>query len=244
MAAKIKRLLTLILIFLGPGAIIYWLATTLDNHFIELPYLGYTYTYGEDGDVIDSTAYCIPNFDLKTFDGEVINRDSIRGKFIVLTTLQNECPEFDSCALGVYHFNILFFKKLVKNQRSYGNVKVLSILTDHDGKEVSEGPCEKLLEEMEEYNSDIWWMCRGDPKPFYDFQYYGDNFMNHKSSPTNGEIGPYAFINSLVLIDDKGYIRGVTGAKKDSDIRNFFDMLKLLKKEEFDRNRKKNARKK
>jgi hypothetical protein len=40
-----------------------------------------------------------------------------------------------------------------------------------------------------------------------------------------------------VLIDDKGFIRGVTGAKTDTHIRNFFDMLKLLKKEEFDAKR-------
>lgn len=37
-----------------------------------------------------------------------------------------------------------------------------------------------------------------------------------------------------MLIDQDGHIRGVTGAKKDSDIRNFFDLLKLLKKEDFD----------
>jgi hypothetical protein len=243
MAAKIKRLVLILIVFLGPGFIIWWMAKTIDNHFVELPYIGYTYTYHEDGSRKDSTAYNIPSFQLKTFDGKIINRDSIRDKFIVLTTIQNPCPKLDSCALGVYHFNLLFFEKIIENS-SYDNVKVLSILTDQNGKTDTLGPTDLLIEEMEPYEKDHWWFCSGDATPFYDFPYYGDNFMNYEASPVDGEIGANAFTNSLVLIDHQGYIRGISGAKKDSDIRNFFDMLKLLKKEEFDRKREKNKRKK
>ena len=243
MGARIRRLLTILVIFLGPGFVIWYIAKTFDNHFIELPYLGYTYTYDEDGNAVDSVAYNIPNFELTTFDGEVINRDSIRDRFIVLTTIQNNCPDLDDCALGMYHFDMLFYAKMLKND-SYDNVQVLSILTDQDGKIDTNGISFKLREEMAEYDLRKWWLCTGDATPFYNFPYYGDIFLNHKSTPDNGEIGEYAFTNSLVLIDHEGYIRAVTGSKRDSDIRNFFDMLKLLKKEEFDRNRAANSRKK
>lgn len=221
---------------MGPGSIIYFLAKNLKNKFVELPYLGqYDYTYDSDSVAIDSTAFIIPDFNLTNFDGVPITRDSIEDKFIVLSTIQNTCPLMEDCAMSMYHFNELFFSKMVNNQGNYGNVKVLSILTDDDGNPVPEGPSEYLREEMEEYDQSIWWMCYGDPTPLFSWEYYGMNFMEHESTAKDGEIGKYAFVNSLVLIDQKGCVRAVSGAKKDSDIRNFFDMLKLLKKEDFDK---------
>lgn len=237
--AKAKRLILVLIIFLGPGAIIYFISKTVSNHFIELPYLGYEYKLDSSGNKVDSVAYQIPNFNLTKFDGTPITRDSIRGKFIVLSTIQNGCPDPSECGFGLFHFNEIFFHKLVKNQKNYGNVRVISILTDIDGNPVSEiSP--KLRDEMYEYDTTgIWWMTTGDVLPFYNFNYYGDKFINYPASKKDSEIGAKAFTNSLVLIDDEGYIRGVTGAKTDTHIRNFFDMLKLLKKQEFDRNREK-----
>lgn len=233
---KVKRLLLILLVVLGPGLIIYFISKTVSNHFVKLPYLGYEYTVDDLGNKIDSTAYQIPNFNLTTFDGAPITKDSIQDKFIVLTTLQNNCPNPAECGLGIFLFNELFFDKLVNNQKNYGNVKVLSILTDVNGNPV-DSVSEKLREEMKPYDKSIWWMTTGQITPFYNFNYYGKKFLDQPSSPTDGEIGTQAFTNSLVLIDDKGFIRGVSGAKSDSDIRNFFDMLKLLKKEDFDRKR-------
>lgn len=220
-------------------SIIYFISKTVSNHFIELPYLGYEYKLDAAGNKIDSTIYQVPDFTLTRFDGTPITRDSIRGKFIVLSTLQNTCPDLNECGMSIFHFNEIFFHKLVKNQKNYGNVKVISILTDIDGNPV-DLPSEKLKEEMNEYDKDIWWMTTGDVTPFYNFNYYGKRFMEHPAANDAGEIGANAFTSSLVLIDDKGHIRGVSGAKTDSDIRNFFDMLKLLKKEEFDRNHENN----
>ena len=235
--AKAKRIFLILLVLLGPGSIIYFIAKTVDNRFIKLPYLGYEYELDENGKKIDSTAYQVPNFNLTHFDGTPITRDSIDGKFIVLSTLQNACPSQTECGMSLFLFNEIFFHKLVKNQKNYGNVRVISILTDANGVPVTT-VSDKLKEEMSEYDSSIWWMTTGDVNPFYNFEYYGKKFIDQPAAPDAGEIGTKAFTNSLVLIDDKGYIRGVSGAKSDSDIRNFFDMLKLLKKEEFDRNRK------
>lgn len=234
-----KRVATVLLIFFGPGVAILFIAKTCENHFIKIPYLGWEFTYDEQGNKIDSSAYNIPNFNLTRFDGSVINRDSIRGKFIILSTLQNECPNMAECGMGIYLFNELLFSQLVNNQKSYGNVKVLSILTDPDGRPDSL-VSDVLQEEMAAYDKNVWWQTVGDPTPLFSFDYYGTNFMEHQSSKKDGEVGTKAFINSLVLIDDKGFIRCVSGAKRDTDIRNFFDILKILKKEEFKANRKKN----
>jgi hypothetical protein len=94
-----------------------------------------------------------------------------------------------------------------------------------------------LKDEVAAYDPSIWWMTYGDPTPLFSFDYYGKNFMQHKAEIQAGEIGDYAFTNSLVILDQEGHVRGVSGAKRDSDIRNFFDMLKLLKKEDFDKQR-------
>lgn len=230
-----KRVLTVLLIVFGPGAIIYYLAKNLTNKFITLPYIGTTYQYDADSSVVDSTIHVVPDFELTKFDGSKITRDSIKGKFIVLTGIQQTCPELDSCGMAMYLFDEIFYSKMAKNQGNYGNVKIISVLTDFEGNPISEGPCQKLVEEVQEYDDNIWWMTYGDPTPLFSFEYYGKNFMDHASDKATGEIGPNAFINSLVLIDQEGHVRGVSGAKRDTDIRNFFDMLKLLKKEDFDK---------
>ncbi|MCB9224417.1 MAG: hypothetical protein H6582_09595 [Crocinitomicaceae bacterium] len=233
-----KRVLTILLIVLGPGIVIYILATNLRNKFVDLPYLGeWTYTYDENGKATDSSAFIVPEFELTKFDGTVINRDSIRDKFIVLTTMQPMCPEMDSCGMSMYLFNEIFFAKLVKNQSNYSDVKVLSILTTVDGDSISTGPTEKLKEEVAGYDPGIWWMTYGDPTPLFSWDYYGKNFMDQPASAESGEIGKKAFVSSLVLIDKVGHIRGVSGAKRDSDIRNFFDLIKILKKVDFDAKR-------
>ena len=61
--------------------------------------------------------------------------------------------------------------------------------------------------------------------------------MKQPATKDEGEIGDYAFPNSLVLIDKEGHIRGVTGAKRDSDLRNFLDLIRLLKREESEHKR-------
>lgn len=208
------------------------MAHTFENKFIDLPYLGWQYTYDAAGNKTDSTVYSIPDFELTSFDGAVINRDSIRDKFIILTTLQNTCPGIADCGFGAEIFNEILYSKMVGHPDSYSNVRVLSILTDENGRPDSI-PSQLLREEMAVYDSRFWWYAVGDPSPFYSFPYYGDLFINYPASPEAGEIGSKAFVNSLVLIDKRGCIRGVSGAKSDTDIRNFFDLLKLLKKEEF-----------
>lgn len=236
--AKAKRIILVLIIILGPGLIIYFISKTVSNHFIKLPYI-YNFTYDDQGNKIDSTAYQIPDFELTKFDGTPITRDSIDEKFIVLTTIQNGCPNLNECGFSLFHFDEIFFHKLVKNQKNYGNVKVISILTDIDGNPV-DAPSQKLVQEIRPYDTTgCWWFTTGDVTPFYNFDYYGDKFMNQPASDSiaDAEIGEKAFTNSMILIDEKGFVRGVSGAKTDSHIRNLFDMLKLLKKEEFDRKR-------
>lgn len=222
----------ILVIFLGPGSVIYWMAHTFENHFIDLPYLGWEYKYDEQGNKIDSSAYNIPSFKLTSFDGTPINRDSIKDKFIIVTTIQNDCEELENCGLGLYHFNEIIYSKFIAHPDNYSNVRVLSILTDKDGNPDSI-PSPLLREMMSVYDQRFWWQATGDPSPFVSFPYYGDLFKNHPATPEEGEIGSKAFVSAMILIDKKGFIRGVSGAKRDADMRNFFDLLKLLKKEEF-----------
>lgn len=236
MARGLKRVLLILLIFLGPGFVMWYIAHTVENHFIELPYLGYTYTYDENGKVIDSTAYQVGDFHLTTFDGKPITSDSIENKIIIFTTIQNGCNNMHDCGLGLYHFNEIMYDKIINHPDGYSNVKVLSVLTDLNGNPDSI-PSDLLKETMSQYNMNNWWLTTGDPSAFISFPFYGDIFRNHPASNKDGEIGTKAFINALVLIDHEGYIRGVSGARKDADIRNFFDLLKVLKKEEFNRER-------
>ncbi|MGV6862493.1 MAG: hypothetical protein ACWA41_12030 [Putridiphycobacter sp.] len=243
----LKRLGLMILVLFGPGFIIWFIAKTVRNEFKELPYLGeVTYTKNDNGEIVDSTYYTVPKFELERLDGKKITNNTIKNKFIVLSTLQNSCP--DTCGIYMYHFVELFYKILIKNHDNYSNVKIISILTDLDGNPVY-NPSPQLLGELanikaeneneEGYSDDIWWVATGDPKPLYDFEFNGSSFYDNPATPDNFEVGSKAFINSLVLIDKEGHIRGFTGARRDSDIRNFLDLIKILKKIEFDAAHKK-----
>ena len=231
----IKRLGLMILVLFGPGFIIYYLASTVNNKFIDLPYVGnHEYTYDSDGKVIDSVMYTLPDFELTTINGKKITKNSIKGKFVVITTLQNSCP--DDCGVFLLHFDEIFYSKLVKNDENYDDVIILSILTDHDGNPVNEAT-DKFVEEMNQindYNEDLWWITTGDPEPIFSFMYQGKNFYDLPSTPEHHEVGTKTFINSLLLIDNEFHIRGFTGARSFSDISNFFDLLKILKKVKFD----------
>ena len=234
----LKRLGLMILVLFGPGSLIYFLAKTVNNKFVQLPYIGqHEYVYDDNGKKIDSTLYTLPKFEFTTLEGRKITNNSIRNKFVVITTLQNSCP--DDCGVFLFHFQELFYKKLEDNQDSYDDVVILSILTDHDGNPVAE-PTEKFIDEIhaiENYDKDLWWVTTGDPKPIFSFEYLGKNFYDLPSTPDNDEVGSKAFINSLLLIDKESHIRGFTGARSFSDISNFFDLLKVLKKVEFDEER-------
>jgi len=211
---------------------IWFMAKTLNNKFIDLPYLGWQYQYDSLGKKVDSTVYSIPDFELTSFDGTPITRDSIRDKFIILTTIQNDCPDLNNCGMGMVLFNEIIYGNMLDHPKNYHNVRVLSILTDKNGKPDSI-PSPLLKEEMAAYDLKYWWLATGDVSAFYSFPYYGDLFINYPATPAANEIGTTAFVNSMVLIDKRGCIRGVTGAKSDTALRNFFDLLKLLKKEEF-----------
>jgi cytochrome oxidase Cu insertion factor (SCO1/SenC/PrrC family) len=233
-----KRLGLMILVLFGPGSLIYFLAKNVDNKFIELPYLGeHHYEYDVDGKVSDSTLYTIPNFNLTTIKGEKITRNTLKDKFLVVTTVQNSCP--DDCGMYFLHYDEIFYSKLSKNTDSYDDVIVLTVLTDHDGNPVSK-VSDKLIEEVKQikgYDPNLWIIATGDPKPLFDFKVADQHFYDLPSTPENDEVGTKAFINSMVLIDKKGHVRGFTGARSYSDVSNYFDILKVLKKVDFDEKR-------
>jgi cytochrome oxidase Cu insertion factor (SCO1/SenC/PrrC family) len=234
----LKRLGLMILVLFGPGSLIYFLAKNVDNKFVDLPYLGtHQYEYDSNGKVQDSTLYTIPNFNLTTVEGKQISRNSFKDKFIVVTTIQNTCP--DDCGMYFLHFDEIFYSKLSKNTDSYDDVIILTILTDHDGNPV-DSISDKLMDEVKQikgYNPDLWIISKGDPKPLFDFKYANKHFYELPSTPDNNEVGTKAFINSMVLIDKKGHVRGFTGARSYSDVSNYFDILKVLKKVDFDEKR-------
>ena len=234
----LKRLGLLILVLFGPGLLIYLFAKTLSNKFIDLPYLGKHTVIDNGSDSKDTVYYQIPDFEFKTSAGEIVSTESTGDQFLIFTTIQNTCP--DTCGLYLFHINELFYKKLKKNKDSYSNVRLYSILTDENGNSI-DSPSEKLIEELEAINVDtsIWKIVIGDPNQVFSFDYNGVDFFNLPATASNYEIGTKAFVNSMLLIDRERHIRGFTGAKRDSDIRNFFDLLKILKKIEFDENRKK-----
>ena len=234
---KLKRLGLMILVLFGPGLLIYFFAKTLNNKFIDLPYLGqFTVEENSKGE-FDTIQYQVPDFEFTSLTGNKITSKSTDKQFLIFTTIQNSCP--DTCGVYLYHFTELFYDKVKKNKDNYNNVKFYSILTDKNGNAI-EQPSSKLLEALAVLKQDtsVWEIVTGDPSQVFSFDYNGNNFYELPATESNYEIVTKAFVNSLLLVDRDKHIRGFTGAKRDSDIRNFFDLLKILKKVEFDENRR------
>ena len=126
----LKRLGLMILILFGPGSLIYFLAKTVKNKFVELPYVGkHEYITNDQGEVIDTIHYTTPDFKLTTVDGKTITKNSIKDKFVVVTTLQNSCP--DSCGVYLLHFDEIFYSSLPQNRIVMFNVIFSTTLNDY-----------------------------------------------------------------------------------------------------------------
>lgn len=226
-----KRILLLLLISVLPFSILFMLSRA-DHDFGEAPYIGSTeYTYDSDSNIVDTLHYKIPEYSFQAIGGKNLNKKILSDHYVIFTTIQNSCiiakERPKACAVFPYHIKELLYDEFFGNGPSYGDVKIVSIVTDPEGNSIQ--PSAELIKYFKKFDSEIWTLAVGDPLQVYSFP-EGDSIYSEKRNKKY--LGNRPYLRTMLLIDKNNHIRGYFGGKKQAEVREFIDRLRVLKRED------------
>ncbi|MGM0477921.1 MAG: SCO family protein [Bacteroidota bacterium] len=210
-AGRTKPLLLLVLVF-GPALFLIFIGVNKCEHkFEELP------VYGELGD-----------YEFVDANGELVNRETQRGKVTLFTTLQTSCPE--NCAIDLAKLNLMVYQDYRKNQKNLGHVKFVSIVTDENGKPVEDlESIEYTMNDIiEGYDPEIWKLVTGDPKQIYDIE---NNDVNLYTLESDTAFAGRPFLETMMIVDKKNQLRLIRRGNAEGQIRDFKQHVALLQKQ-------------
>lgn len=173
----------------------------------------------------------VGNFEFTDSKGNKLTNKDFEGKIVIYTTIQNECPNLDSCGINIWQIDQQIYQTIYENhQRSLGHVYIVSVVTDTKGNPTKITPelMFKLKDKVHNYDPKIWKIVEGSPQPIYDVE---RNNLNIYKKVDSSFLGHRMFLESLVLVDWNGKRRLVRYGKTESMIRDFHDGFTLLEKE-------------
>lgn len=228
-AGRGRSILMLLLVFGPASLLIFFALNKCENKFKMLDDFGSIGTYS-----------------FETSAGQTITEKDMKDKVVIFTTIQASCPQ--ECAIAINHFNLLIYQKYRKTQRKNSHIKFVSILTDTEGKAVSDlSEVEFYLkDEIQGYDPKIWALVSGDPKQVYNIENNGINLYEQRNEQAFGGL---PFLQAMLLIDKENHLRWVgKGAterstttdmviREESMIRDFEQQIALLEKQ-YDKKRR------
>ncbi len=199
------------LLLFGPALLLIFISTRGCNHSFKV-----LDDYGK-----------VPDFQITLKNGEQLTNNSFKNQVVLFTAIQPSCP--DTCGLSVWHMGQLIYKTLRENQKKFGHVKMVSIVTDNFG-----NPSDKieqveayLKDAIEGYDPKIWMIAKGDAKAFFDIKNNGYSLLQKDKQYFAGQ----SFTELMILSDKVGHVRMVLPGKTESTIRTMKDHMALLDKE-------------
>lgn len=209
-AGRMKVIFAFLLLF-GPAFILVFFSTRGCEHkFKEL----------EDyGAAID--------YSFTNSKGEQFSSKDFEDQVVLVSTIQPTCP--DSCAVSVWHLDQLIYQKIRKNKNEVGSVKLISYVTDGNGKpsDEIEDVEEMLYDRIEGYDPEVWMIVSGDPKSLYNFENNDQSLLQQGDEYYGGE----AFQELMLLLDRKNHLRMVLSGKTEGMIRRMYQHVALLLKQ-------------
>lgn len=212
-AGSLKSVFALLLLF-GPALILIFISTRGCEHkFKELD------DYG-----------VIPAYSFTDSKGKVYTNQTFKDKIVIYTTVQASCP--DSCGVSIWHLDQLIYQRLRENQKRLGHVKLVSVLTDQNGKpDLDPKHLEDiqfmLQDRVNGYDPTIWIIVSGDAKSIYDIKHNGQSLLQKDKKYFGGN----SFQELMLLADKSNHLRMVLPGKTESTIRTMRDHMALLEKE-------------
>ncbi|MFN5844512.1 MAG: SCO family protein [Flavobacteriia bacterium] len=210
-AGRMKVLFAFLLLF-GPALLLVFFATRGCEHkFKNLDDYGAAANYS----FIDARGKA---FTSKDFEGDIV----------VVTTLQETCP--DSCAISLWHIDQSIYQHIRKNKRKkMKQVKLISFATDGKGQPVKDLTIFKqaLEDQVEGYDPDLWLIATGDVREIYDFKHNGASLLQQGNQYYGGQ----GFQELLLLLDKKNHLRMVLSGKTEGMVRRMKEHIALLQKQ-------------
>ena len=219
-AGRTKRFLAFLILF-GPAFVLVFIATRGCNHkFKELD------DYGKAVDYVFTDA-----------DGLKHTYKEFEDKVVLVTILQPECP--DSCSISFWHLDQLIYQHVRKNKKKLGSVRIISFVTDGEGKPMEDlSTVKDMLEDrVEEYEPEIWYLAAGDPESLYNFENNDETLLQKGEEYHGGE----AYQELMLLLDRRNHLRMVLSGKSEGMIRRMKEHVALLQKQ-YDKEESKNEK--
>lgn len=207
---KAGPLLALLLLF-GPAFLLILISTRGCEHkFKELD------DYGP-----------IPSYSFTDMNGKKYTDDSFKGKIVIYTTLQPNCPQ--DCAISTWQLDQQLFRLIRTNKKKLGNVKIVSFVTDGKGNPSDQlgQLAATLKDQVEGYDPEIWILANGNARELYNITSNGKSLLQKGKQFYGGE----AYQELLLLSDKKGHLRMVLNGKTESMVRTMKQHLLLLLKQ-------------
>ncbi len=210
-AGRTKRALAFLILF-GPAFILVFIATRGCNHkFKEL---------GDYGKAI--------NYTFTDAEGVKHTYDEFEDKVVLVTTLQPECP--DNCSISFWHLDQLIYQHVRKNKKKLGSVRIISFVTDGEGKPLEDISTvrDMITDRVEAYDPEIWYLASSDDvRSLYDFENNNESLLQQGEEYHGGE----AYQELMLLLDRRNHLRMVLSGTSEGMIRRMKEHIALLQKQ-------------
>lgn len=209
-AGRTKWIFAFLLLF-SPAFILVFIGTRGCSHkFTELD---------DYGQAID--------YQFRDADGKLHTSHDFKDKVVLVSVLQNTCPE--DCSISFFHLSQMIYQHVRKNKKKLGSVRIISFVTDGEGNPVNDlSTVKEMMEDnVEAYDPEIWYLAEGDAKQLYDFENNDQKLLEQGEEYYGGE----AFQELLLLLDRENHLRMVLSGKTEGMIRRMKEHIALLQKQ-------------
>ncbi len=220
-AGRTRRVLLFLILF-GPALILIFISSRGCTHKFKV-----LEDYGE-----------VASYTFVDGEGKNHSTSDLKGNIVLINTLQPSCP--DSCAISFWHLDQLIYQHVRKNKKKLGSVRIISFVTDGEGKPLDDltGVRDMIMDNVEGYDPEVWMLASGDPKEIYDMTNNGQNLLEEGEEYFGGN----AYQELQLLVDTKNHLRMVLPGDSEGMVRRMKEHVALLIKQ-YDKE-KANAKKK
>lgn len=210
-AGRLKVLYTFLLLF-GPALLLLLISTRGCEHKFK--------TLEDFGEAVD--------YKFTDARGKKYTSKDFKGSIVLITTIQEKCP--DSCAISFWHLDQSIYQHIRKNKKKkMKQVKIISFATDGKGNPIADLSTiqESMMDNVEEYDPDIWILAKGNVKEIYNFERNNETLLQEGDEFYGGQ----AFQELLLLLDKKNHLRMVLSGNSEGMIRRMKEHMALLQKQ-------------
>ena len=164
----------------------------------------------------------IESFTFTDVEGNQRNSSEFDGDIVLITTIQESCP--DDCSISLWHINQMIYQHIWKNRtKKRKRIRILSFVTDHNGepKKQLKTISETLKNQVENFDPSIWILASGDAKSLYDHENNGQSLLKEDDS----------FHKLMLLMDKNHHLRMVLSGNREGHIRRMKQTMALLQKQ-------------